>query len=98
MSTFANVQPASTDPILGLTEAFNADGRQTKVNLGIGIYYDESGAIPKLRAVAQAEEALMRAGRPYGYLPIDGLSSRMCLRIDLVSTKGIALRYSPHGD
>ncbi len=46
------------DPILGLTEAYNADSRPTKVNLGVGIYYDESGRIPLLRAVKQIEQQL----------------------------------------
>ena len=61
------------DPILGLTEAFVADTRPGKVNLGVGIYYDESGRIPLLRAVREVEEALAREAKPRGYLPIDGL-------------------------
>ncbi|GAB2572232.1 aspartate/tyrosine/aromatic aminotransferase [Dyella jejuensis] len=61
------------DPILGLTEAFVADSRPGKVNLGVGIYYDETGRIPMLRAVRQVEEALARESWPRGYLPIDGL-------------------------
>jgi aromatic-amino-acid transaminase len=63
------------DPILGLTEAFVADARPGKVNLGVGIYYDESGRIPVLRAVRQVEEALAKESLPRGYLPIDGLPS-----------------------
>jgi aromatic-amino-acid transaminase len=63
------------DPILGLTEAFVADSRPGKVNLGVGIYYDESGRIPVLRAVRQVEEALAKESLPRGYLPIDGLPS-----------------------
>nr|WP_254388781.1 amino acid aminotransferase [Stenotrophomonas maltophilia] len=61
------------DPILGLTEAYNADSRPTKVNLGVGIYYDESGRIPLLRAVKQIEQQLAAEAKPRGYLPIDGL-------------------------
>ena len=61
------------DPILGLTEAFVADSRPGKVNLGVGIYCDESGRIPVLRAVRQVEEALAKESLPRGYLPIDGL-------------------------
>lgn len=61
------------DPILGLTEAFVADSRPGKVNLGVGIYYDETGRIPVLRAVRQVEEALAKESLPRGYLPIDGL-------------------------
>lgn len=73
MSFFANVELVPGDPILGLTEAYNADSRPTKVNLGVGIYYDESGRIPLLRAVKQIEQQLAAEAKPRGYLPIDGL-------------------------
>ncbi|WP_445513817.1 amino acid aminotransferase [Stenotrophomonas sp. 3(2025)] len=73
MSFFANVELVPGDPILGLTEAYNADSRPTKVNLGVGIYYDESGRIPLLRAVKQIEQQLANEAKPRGYLPIDGL-------------------------
>ena len=73
MSHFASVEMTPGDPILGLTEAFVADPRPGKVNLGVGIYYDESGRIPVLRAVRQVEEALAKESLPRGYLPIDGL-------------------------
>jgi len=61
------------DPILGLTEAYLADTRPGKVNLGVGIYYDEQGRIPLLRAVREVEQALAQEAKPRGYLPIDGL-------------------------
>jgi len=73
VSHFASVEMTPGDPILGLTEAFVADTRPGKVNLGVGIYYDESGRIPVLRAVRQVEEALAKESLPRGYLPIDGL-------------------------
>ena len=73
MSFFANVELVPGDPILGLTEAYNADSRSTKVNLGVGIYYDEAGRIPLLRAVQQIEQQLATEAKPRGYLPIDGL-------------------------
>jgi len=73
VSFFANVEQVPGDPILGLTEAYNADPRPTKVNLGVGIYYDESGRIPLLRAVEQIERQLAQDAKPRGYLPIDGL-------------------------
>jgi len=75
MSFFAHVEPLPADPILGLTEAYNADTRSNKVNLGVGIYYDESGKIPLLPSVAQVEQQLVAQGRPRGYLPIDGLAA-----------------------
>ncbi len=61
------------DPILGLSEAFVADARPGKVNLGVGIYYDEQGRIPVMRAVRDVEQALAREAKPRGYLPIDGM-------------------------
>jgi aromatic-amino-acid transaminase len=73
VSSFASVELVPGDPILGLTEAYNADTRPGKVNLGVGIYYDESGRIPLLKAVAKVEDALAREAKPRGYLPIDGL-------------------------
>lgn len=75
MSFFANVQQVPGDPILGLTEAYNADARANKVNLGVGIYYDENGRIPLLRAVYQIEQQLALDAKPRGYLPIDGLAA-----------------------
>lgn len=73
VSFFSSVDLVPGDPILGLTEAFNADPRPTKVNLGVGIYYDEQGRIPLPEAVCRVEQALAAAARPRGYLPIDGL-------------------------
>jgi aromatic-amino-acid transaminase len=75
MSLFSAVEMAPRDPILGLNEAFNAETRPTKVNLGVGVYYNEEGRIPLMRAVAAAEQARIEAHAPRGYLPIDGIAS-----------------------
>ncbi|PAU58502.1 amino acid aminotransferase [Pseudomonas indica] len=75
MSLFSAVEMAPRDPILGLNEAFNADTRATKVNLGVGVYYNEEGRIPLLRAVAEAEKARIAAHAPRGYLPIEGIAA-----------------------
>lgn len=75
MSLFSAVEMAPRDPILGLNEAFNADTRTTKINLGVGVYYNEEGRIPLLKAVAEAEKARLAASAPRGYLPIEGLAS-----------------------
>eukprot|EP01031_Cornospumella_fuschlensis_P049505 gene49505-60616_t len=75
MSLFSAVEMAPRDPILGLNEAFNADPRPTKVNLGVGVYYNEQGRIPLLRAVAEAEKARIEAHAPRGYLPIEGIAA-----------------------
>ncbi len=71
-SLFAAVEMAPRDPILGLTEAFNADSRATKVNLGVGVYYDDNGKLPLLAAVKAAEEARLKTQPPRGYQPIEG--------------------------
>jgi aromatic-amino-acid transaminase len=71
-SLFAAVEMAPRDPILGLTEAFNADPRTDKVNLGVGVYYDENGKLPLLAAVKAAEEIRLKTQPPRGYQPIDG--------------------------
>ncbi len=75
MTLFSAVELAPRDPILGLNEAFNADQRPTKVNLGVGVYTNDAGRVPLLRAVSEAEKARVAAAAPRGYLPIDGLVS-----------------------
>jgi len=74
-SMFSAVEMAPRDPILGLTEAFNADPRASKVNLGVGIYYDDTGRIPLLEAVRRAERARVDAAPARGYLPIEGFGA-----------------------
>ncbi|MFL6624497.1 MAG: aromatic amino acid transaminase [Sulfurifustis sp.] len=72
-SIFANVEMVPRDPILGVTEAYNADPNPKKVNLGVGVYYDAAGKVPMLQCVRQAERRLLESGMPRNYLPIDGL-------------------------
>jgi aromatic-amino-acid transaminase len=72
-SPLASVQMAPKDPILGVTETFNADKNPHKVNLGVGIYYDDSGKVPLLECVRHAEMQLAEKSAPRSYLPIDGL-------------------------
>jgi len=75
MSLFSAVEMAPRDPILGLNEAFNADTRSTKVNLGVGVYFTDEGKIPLLRAVQEAEKARLATATPRGYLPIEGIAA-----------------------
>lgn len=75
MSLFSAVVLAPRDPILGLTEQFNADPNPHKVNLGVGVYCDENGKLPLLRCVAQAEAQMMASPAARGYLPIDGIAA-----------------------
>ncbi len=74
-SIFAAVEMAPRDPILGLNESFNADTRTTKVNLGVGVYFDDNGKIPLLGAVKVAEKARLETMPPRGYQPIEGLGA-----------------------
>ena len=71
-SIFAAVEMAPRDPILGLTEAYNADANPKKVNLGVGVYYGDDGKIPLLAAVKAAEKARLETQPPRGYQPIEG--------------------------
>jgi aromatic-amino-acid transaminase len=75
MSLFAAVEMAPRDPILGLNEQFNADPNPNKVNLGVGVYYDENGKLPLLDCVLAAEKQMMEAPKARGYLPIDGIAA-----------------------
>jgi len=75
MSLFSTVELAPRDPILGLNEQFNADPNPAKVNLGVGVYFDENGKLPLLKCVTEAEALMQAAPKPRGYLPIDGIAA-----------------------
>jgi aromatic-amino-acid transaminase len=75
MSLFTAVEMAPRDPILGLNEQFNADTNPNKVNLGVGVYYDDEGKLPLLQCVRAAEKQMMEAPKARGYLPIDGIAA-----------------------
>jgi aromatic-amino-acid transaminase len=66
---------APRDPILGITEAFNADTNPKKVNLGVGVYTDDNGKVPLLECVKRAEAHIVAQSTPWTYLPIDGLAA-----------------------
>lgn len=74
-SLFSSVELAPRDPILGITDAYNADPNPQKANLGVGIYYDDNGKVPLLACVQQAEAQMMAKLSPRSYLPIDGLAA-----------------------
>ena len=73
MSLFSAVEMAPRDPILGLNEQFNADTNPAKVNLGVGVYFDDNGKLPLLQCVQAAEKTMMEKPTARGYLPIDGI-------------------------
>ena len=72
-SLFGAVDLAPRDPILGVTEAFNADANPRKVNLGVGVYVDDNGKVPLLDCVKRAEREMTDKASPRTYLPIDGI-------------------------
>src|SRR4029079_13866822 len=71
----AAIEMAPRDPILGVTEAFNADPNPRKVNLGVGVYCDDNGKVPLLECERRAERLLTDKGGPHVYLPIDGIAA-----------------------
>ena len=73
MSLFSAVEMAPRDPILGLNEQYAADTNPAKVNLGVGVYYDDNGKLPLLACVQAAEKTMMDKPTARGYLPIDGI-------------------------
>jgi aromatic-amino-acid transaminase len=72
MSFFRHLAPYAGDPILSLNEAFQQDARADKINLSIGIYFDEEGRIPVLDCVRRAEQQLLAQASPKSYLPMEG--------------------------
>ena len=74
-SPLAALELAPGDPILGVTEAFVADQNPNKVNLGVGVYYDDNGKVPLLECVREVESERSASGKPWPYLPIDGLAA-----------------------
>jgi aromatic-amino-acid transaminase len=74
-SIFSAIEMAPRDPILGITEAFVADTNPEKINLGVGVYYDDNGKVPLLACVRKAEALMIEQLAPRTYLPIDGLAA-----------------------
>ena len=75
MSLFSAVEMAPRDPILGLNEQFSADSNPNKVNLGVGVYFDDTGKLPLLQCVQAFEKTMMDKPTAHGYLPIDGIAA-----------------------
>jgi len=75
MSLFSAVEMAPRDPILGLNEQYNADTNPNKVNLGVGVYFDDNGKLPLLQCVQAFEKTMMDKPTARGYLPIDGIAA-----------------------
>ena len=69
---FSHLEPYAGDPILGLNDAFQKDPRADKINLSIGIYFDDAGRIPVLDCVHQAEKQMLAESGAKPYLPMEG--------------------------
>ena len=74
-SLFDGLEMAPRDPILGVTEAFVADPNPRKVNLGVGVYNDDTGKLPLLECVQRVEREMTSKAASRGYLPIDGIAA-----------------------
>jgi aromatic-amino-acid transaminase len=72
---FEHVEAYPGDPILTLVETFHADTRSQKVNLGIGLYYDEEGRIPLLHFRAESRSRARSSPSPRPYLPMEGAAN-----------------------
>ena len=72
---FHHVEPYAGDPILSLNEAFGKDTRSHKINLSIGIYFDDAGQIPMLPSVRAAELKVVEAAGARPYLPMEGAAN-----------------------
>ncbi|MGF6839123.1 aromatic-amino-acid transaminase [Paraburkholderia youngii] len=71
---FEHIDAYAGDPILTLNENFAQDSREHKVNLSIGIYYDDQGRLPVMQAVREAEGQLLAELGPKPYLPMAGFA------------------------
>ena len=71
---FEHVDAYAGDPILTLNENFQKDPRPGRINLSIGLYFDDAGRLPVMQAVREAETALLQSIGPRGYLPMTGLA------------------------
>ncbi|WP_458038627.1 amino acid aminotransferase [Pantoea ananatis] len=88
---FESISAAPADPILGLADLFRADDRPNKINLGIGVYKDETGKTPVLTSVKKAEQYLLEHETSKNYLSIDGLPDFAHCTQELLFGQGNAL-------
>ena len=91
---FENITAAPADPILGLADLFRADERPTKINLGIGVYKDETGKTPVLTSVKKAEQFLLENETTKNYLGIDGIPAFATCTQELLFGKNNAISES----
>ena len=88
---FERIEQAPADPILGLTEAYKADTRSDKINLGVGVYQNEQGLTKVMNCVKQAEQELLDEEQSKSYLPITGMPEYGKFARELIFGIGSAL-------
>ncbi|HEJ9095079.1 TPA: amino acid aminotransferase [Serratia odorifera] len=88
---FEKITAAPADPILGLTDIFRADARPNKINLGIGVYKDETGKTPVLTSVKKAEQYLLENETTKNYLGIEGIPAFATCTQELLFGKDSAI-------
>ena len=90
---FSHIEPYAGDPILTLNENFQKDPRSDKINLSIGIYFDNDGRIPVLPCVREAEAQMLADGGAKPYLPMEGsAAARQAIQALLFGADHEALR------
>jgi aromatic-amino-acid transaminase len=85
---FEKLEMAPADPILGLTEAFKKETNPNKINLGVGVYEDDSGKTPVMHSVKKAEDKILKTQTTKNYLPINGPAEYAAAVAELVFGKG----------
>ena len=95
MSLFAHVKMAPSDPILGLTAAYQKDPRKNKINLIAGVYKTEELTTPVLSCVKKAEEMILASELSKNYLPIEGDARYLQSACSLVLGKKLYEMHHP---
>ncbi|SEQ45220.1 aromatic-amino-acid transaminase [Loktanella sp. DSM 29012] len=81
---FETLKAQPADKILSLMAAYRADPRDTKVDLGVGVYKDASGNTPVMRAVKEAERRIVADQTTKAYTGLAGDPAFADAMIDLV--------------
>jgi aspartate aminotransferase len=97
---FENLKPTQTDPILGLMSAFRNDPRKEKIDLGVGVYMDDSGHTPVMKAVKAAEARLfdVEGTKSYQAIPGDALFNERMVKLLLGDGHGVSALSKPQVD
>ena len=69
---FEQLKPVPTDPILGLMSEYKADTNPKKVDLSVGVYKNQTGDTPVMRAVKKAEQIRLETETTKSYLGLAG--------------------------